>query len=462
MNKWLLPAWIAVAGTAVLAAEPASRPAAERPNVVIIVADDLGYADLGCQGGLEPKTPHIDSLAAAGTRFTDGYVTCPVCSPTRAGLVTGRYQQRFGHEFNPGKPNQMDKSFGLPLSEATIADRFKRAGYVTGMVGKWHLGLAPEYHPLARGFGEYFGFLHGSHSYVNAQADKANLVLRGREPLEKEDYLTEAFTREATGFIDRHAREPFLLYLAYNAVHNPLEVPERYRERFKGMSNLKRQTMLAMLAAMDDGVGSVLERLQRHGLQERTLVFFISDNGGPTATNTSRNDPFRGFKGQVLEGGIRVPFLVQWKGRLPGGQVYRQPVISLDILPTAMAAAGIAPARDSKLDGVDLLPHLQGRATAAPHELLCWRFGPQAAVRKANWKLIRSRDGDQLYDLAADMGEGHDLAADQPQKVAELVRDYEQWDKQLAAPLWKGVDRGAGLLPPDRPAVRNRAKPPGQ
>ncbi|MGQ9574701.1 MAG: sulfatase [Thermoguttaceae bacterium] len=435
------------------AARPAQSASAEKPNIVCIVADDLGYAGISCQGCKDIPTPHIDSLAANGVRFTDGYVSCPVCSPTRAGLVTGRYQQRFGHEFNPGALRLDSAEFGLPLSEVTIADILKAAGYKTGMVGKWHLG-ADQYHPMQRGFEEFFGFLGGAHPYLPGKAGAANAILRGTTPVDEAEYLTDAFTREALAFIDRHAKEPFFLYLTYNAVHGPMQGSEKRLERFAGISDPLRRTHATMLAALDDGVGAVLKKLRQTGIEDNTLIFFISDNGGPTAVNTSSNEPFRGFKGQVLEGGIRVPFIIQWKKVLPAGRLYQQPVTALDILPTAVAAAGAKLPADRPIDGVNLLPYLTGKIDKPPHDALYWRFGIHAAVRQGNWKLVRQGAGPfQLYDLASDPHEDRDLSAQKPEVARQLEALWKQWDAQLAKPRW-------GSAPGDRPkkAARKRKR----
>lgn len=410
-----------------------------RPNILIILADDLGYAELGCQGNKDIPTPNIDSIANNGVRFTNGYVSCPVCSPTRAGLMTGRYQERFGHEFNPGPPATVDKEFGLPLTETTIASRLKSEGYVTGLVGKWHLGYEEKFLPLNRGFDEFFGFPGGAHSYIDSSADAKNPIMRGMKPVEEKEYLTDAFSREATTFIERHKNEPFFLYLAFNAVHSPLQAPEKYLKRFYSITDNKRRTFAAMLSAMDDAIGNVLQTLRKNKLEENTLIFFLSDNGGPTQSTTSRNDPLRGFKAQVYEGGIRVPFLMQWKGKIPAGIVYGKPVISLDIAPTALAAAGTRIA-DAKFDGVDLIPYLKGSGT--PHEILYWRFGSQYAIRKGNWKLLKTANGKpELYDLAADISEMNDLTEKNPEKVKELQAHYEAWNAQLAKPLWGGIQK---------------------
>ena len=425
---------------------------APQPNIIVILADDQGYADLGCQGAKDVATPHIDSLAAGGVRFTNGYVSGPVCSPTRAGLMTGRYQQRFGHEFNPGRSAAAYETVGLPLSQITIADALKQAGYATGIVGKWHLGWAPKFHPLRRGFDELFGFLGGSHSYLDAKADPLDPILRGTEAVDEKEYLTDAFTREAVSFISRHKDHPFFLYLAYNAVHAPLQATEKYLGRFAHIADPKRSTYAAMLAAMDDGAGAVLRRLREDGLERDTMVFFFSDNGGPIGVNGSDNSPLSGAKGTVLEGGIRVPFILQWPERVPAGKVYDEPVISLDVFPTAVAAARGGVPRDRVMDGVDIIPYVTGAAKGRPHETLFWRSGEQRAVRRGQWKLVRAAGAPPaLYDLSRDIGERQDLAKDQPQLAQELDQALGKWESQLAPPLWGR---------PAQPAGRRRQRAP--
>lgn len=412
-----------------------------KPNIIVIVSDDQGYAELGCQGCKDTPTPNIDSIAKNGVRFTNGYVSCPVCSPTRAGLLTGRYQQRFGHEFNPGPANVADTQFGLPLTETTLAARLKTAGYKTGIVGKWHLGYNEPYWPINRGFDEFFGFLGGAHQYFGEGKEARNRIMRGKEPVEEKEYLTDAFAREAVSFINRHSKEKFFLYLAFNAVHSPLQAPEKYLSRFSSITDKKRRTFAAMLSAMDDAVGKVLDALRKNKIEENTLIFFISDNGGPTLNTTSRNDPLRGYKGQVYEGGIRVPYLVQWKGVIPAGKVYDKPVISLDIAPTACAVAG-TDTKGAKFDGVNLLPFLTGKSKDNPHDVLYWRFGAQSAIRKGNWKLVKLEDGyTELYNLEEDIGEKNNLNSKNQEKVKELSDLLAKWDSELAEPLWKG--RGA-------------------
>lgn len=408
----------------------------KQPNIIVIISDDMGYADIGCHGCKDIKTPNIDSIAQNGIRFTNGYVSCPVCSPTRAGLATGRYQQRFGHEYNTGPPpGGLREHVGLPLTEITIADVLKSAGYVTGAVGKWHLGLSPRFHPFKRGYDEFFGFLHGGHSYINPGLGTFNPILRGTKPVDEKEYLTDAFSREAVAFIERHHDEPFFLYLAYNAVHTPMQAPQRYRNSFKHITNPKRRTYAGMLTAMDEGIGKVLAKLREFRLEEDTLLFFVSDNGGPSKANGSRNNPLRAGKGTMFEGGIRVPFIVQWPRRLKRGLTYDHPVISLDILPTAAAVAKLP--RDHKMNGVNLIPYLTGRKKTAPHETLFWRMGQNHAVRKGNWKLVKMGGKTALFDLTSDIGETRDLTAERPDVTKEIEKAYEQWNSQMIAPLWK-------------------------
>ncbi len=438
-----------------------TRAAERAPNILLIVADDLGYGELSCQGYTsQVPTPHIDSIAQNGVRFTSGYVSGPYCSPTRAGLMTGRYQQRFGYELNPGPAHLTPPTVGLPTSEKTIGDRLKAAGYVTGWIGKSHLGYAPQFHPLKRGFDEFFGFLGGKHDFLDVDAEPTDPILRGTERIRSLDYLTDAFGRETSAFMAKHKGRPWLCYLAFNAVHAPLQATEKYLERFKHIDDPKRRSYVALQSAMDDAVGVVLARLRELRLEEDTLIFFLSDNGGPTPSTTSSNGPLRGFKSQTWEGGIRVPFMIQWKGRLPAGKVDDRPVIQLDILPTALAAAGIAVQPEWKLDGVNLLPFLTGKNTGAPHEALYWRFGPQLALRMGDWKILKApgagvdpekpRDGKattagvHLYHLRQDRGETENLAAERPEKVRELVAVWEKLNREMIDPLWRdgAAERG--------------------
>jgi arylsulfatase A-like enzyme len=424
---------------------------APKPNVVVILADDLGYSDLGIHGGKDIPTPNIDSIAKAGVRCTNAYVSGPYCSPTRAGLLAGRYQQRFGHEFNEGGANR-DK-FGLTGTETTLAQRMKAAGYATAAIGKWHLGYASEFRPMNRGFDEFYGTLANT-PFFHPQLVDSRV---GPDPKRVNDasfYTTDAYGERAVDFLKRNKDKAFFLYLPFNAVHAPLQATAKYLDRFKEIQDKARQSYAAMLSAMDDAVGRVLSTLRELGLDERTLVFFLSDNGGPMTKmgqNGSNNKPLKGQKGDTWEGGVRVPFFVQWKGRLPAGAVYEPPMIQLDIHPTALAAAGVEAAKDWNLDGVNLLPHLEGKTAGDPHDALYWRFGPQWAIRQGAWKLVQGYDYDatdhggvnetkvtkpMLFNVVEDAGETKDLSAEHPDRVKSLRAAWEAWNGTLKPPAW--------------------------
>jgi arylsulfatase A-like enzyme len=436
------------------AAEPV-QVRSDKPNILVILADDLGFGDIGVHGGREVPTPNIDALAASGVRCTNGYVSAPYCSPSRAGFLTGRYQTRFGHEFNPHLGDE--KNLGLPLDQRTIADRLRAAGYATSLIGKWHQGFNAAHHPQSRGFDDYFGFLVGMHNFLlrkDAEAEfgsaySRNMIYRSREIEKLDGYTTDLFTDEALKFVDRHADKPWFLYLAYNAVHTPLEVLEKYGKRVPAnVTDPERRGYLSLLIGLDDAIGRVREHLGKTGADKNTLIFFFSDNGGSgrkpyLAFNTGLNTPLRGDKGQTLEGGIHVPFFVSWAGQIAAGQIYEKPVCALDILPTACAVAGAPP--DSMLDGLNLLPFLKGTSKAEPHAALYWRFGPQKAVRRGNWKLVdwfdfktRQSSGWQLFNLADDIGEKRDLAKSRPEIVSELSNLWNKWNAQNIDPLWHG------------------------
>jgi arylsulfatase A-like enzyme len=433
-----------------LCSEPIALGQVRLPNIVLLVTDDMGYADIGVHGGKDIPTPNIDALARAGVRFTDAYVTGPYCSPTRAGLLTGRYPQRFGHEFNLG----VDAQFGLPLSETTLANRLRAAGYRTAVFGKWHLGGGEKFHPMSRGFDEFFGFLGGEHSYLDIGTGGANPILDGRRPATAITYLTDALADRAVDFIRREQARPFLLYLAFNAVHTPMHATDKYLARFKDITDPQRRTYAAMLSAMDDAIGRTIATIRDEKLEENTLIIFMNDNGGPTMPGTTingaSNGPLRGSKRQTWEGGIRVPFIIRWKGRVPEGTTDSRPIIQLDVLPTALAAAGIPLGSESKIDGVNLLPFLTGKDQRLPHEALYWRLGGMMAIRKGDWKLVKTQEGPlppdpsvlsdlsaaELYNLATDIGERKNLAPANPGKAKELADQWQRWNRALVSPLW--------------------------
>ncbi|MFZ9936328.1 MAG: sulfatase [Luteolibacter sp.] len=437
-----------------------------KPNLIVIFTDDHGYGDLSCVG-TEPdvRTPNLDRFAAEGVRFTDGYVTAPQCCPSRAGLLTGRDQNRFGFGANGEGP--------LPLDEATIAERLAKAGYVTGMVGKWHLdpnpsdkrflgehsadgrvpaALAERYHPHARGFRETF---HGQLNRYSATYDLAGhrfpaprMVLTGGDRLDRQ-------TDAAVRFIDLHHARPFFLYLAYFAPHVPLASSKKYLDRFPGEMPERRRYALAMISAVDDGVGRIMERLGRHGIDRNTMIFFIGDNGAPLkltmeditlemkggAWDGSKNTPLNGEKGMLAEGGIRVPFLARWKGAIPGGQVCKTPVTSLDVAATACAMAGID--RPDSLDGLDLLPMLTQR-NPLPERRLFWRFWSQCAVREGDWKLLKLGSRKSfLFNLAKDPGEKHDLIGEHPEIAERIGKHLTDWAAGLKP---AGMPEGDGNL----------------
>jgi arylsulfatase A-like enzyme len=467
-RRLCLASLIALAAICLLAGQAGALEA--KPNIVLIVADDFGYGDLSLHGCKDILTPHIDSIGSSGVRCTQGYVSAPQCSPTRAGLLTGRYQQRFGHEHNAAKADS-----ALELSEKTVAEQLKTAGYATGLVGKWHLGSTQDFDPLSRGFDEFFGFLGGANPYLpQGPQGIVPRIVRNREPVAEKEFLTEAFAREAVQFIDKHQREPFFLYLAFNAPHGPLQAPPSYLDRFSTLEDEKRRTYAAMVSAMDDAVGRVLGKLRTSGAEQNTLIFFISDNGGPTDVNASRNAPFRGVKGELSEGGIRTPFFVQWKAKLPAG-IYDQPVISLDIHPTVLNAAGLLANSDAKLDGVNLLPHLLGEASTPPHETLYWRFNfPPArserhkwAIRQGQWKLFTDYAADRasasqapgdatvkLIDLSSDITESNDLSKLHPERVKAMSEAWKKWSSELPDVGAGDVGKGQPKAERNKPAKR--------
>ena len=417
-----------------------------KPNVIVFLSDDVGYGEYGFQGNKQIPTPHIDSIAAGGVRFTQGYVSGPYCSPTRAGLMTGRYQTRFGHEFNEGGAAGLTGNFGLPLSETTFANRKHDLGYATCAIGKWHLGGRPEFLPMKRGFDDFYGTVANTPFFNPPNFIDSRKGSQLQPVMDDKFYTTDAYAARAVEWIELHKEQPYFLYMPFNAQHAPLQATEKYLARFASIGDENRRTFAAMMSAMDEAVGQVLAKVRALRQEENTLIFFLSDNGGPTAQTTSSNGPLRGFKATTWEGGVRVPFCAQWKGKIPAGQTYEHPIIQLDILPTAIAAAGAQVDPAWKLDGVNLLPYLTGQNKAKPHETLYWRFGQQWAIRHGDWKLVVGNEPGnpatkekpaELINLAADIGESKNLAAEQPAKVKELLALYAAWNAEQKDPLWR-------------------------
>ncbi len=419
-----------------------SPNAAAKPNVLIFLMDDTGWGECGFQGAADIPTPNMDSIAKNGIRFTNGYVSGPYCSPTRAGLMTGRYQTRFGHEFN----SAANKTNGLSLAETTLAQRFKDIGYKTCAVGKWHLGAAPEFRPVKRGFDEFYGTLANTPFFKPTQFMDSRVSDDVIPAPAGDFYTTDAYADRAVDWLEKSKDSPWLLYVPFNAQHAPLQAPEKYLARFPDVADSKRRIFSAMMSAMDDAVGRIMGKVRDLGQEENTLVWFLADNGGPTASTTSRNGPLRGFKATTWEGGVRVPFCMQWKGKLPAGKTYELPVIQLDILPTSLAAAGAKVDASAKLDGVDLMPYLTGANSARPHETLFWRFGDQMAVRHGDLKLVKGNGGGttpELYDLSSDIGESKNLAASSADKASELKAIWDKWNAEQAPPV-AGREDGKG------------------
>ncbi len=405
----------------------------KKPNIIVLLVDDAGYADFGFMGSKDLKTPNIDKLAANGVIFTDAHVTATVCGPSRAGIITGRYQQRFGFECNPSSD-----SFGVDLNEFTIAAATKQAGYVTAAFGKWHLGDKPGYRPNERGFDYYWGFLSGSRSYFydaqkNDKPGDPQAIKENLNQVSFGGYLTDRLGEKAVDFIAENKAKPFFIYWAPNAVHSPMEAKAEDLALFEGHP---RQKLAAMTWALDRAVGHIVNKLEKEGLLENTLIFFLSDNGGAT-NNQSSNFPLKGFKGNKFEGGHRIPFFVSWAAQLKGGKTFAGLTSSLDIYATVLDAAKGNLPMDKKLDGVSLLPYLRGEKQGNPHQKLFWRKDKMAAARVGNFKLIRvDKVPSVLYNLADDLGETNNLSTRDQKVFQELSIDLENWEKETIAPLW--------------------------
>jgi arylsulfatase A-like enzyme len=429
-------AWLSVVPVLILTLiiSSSAMAAAKKPNILIFLSDDVGWAEFGFQGNKEIPTPNIDSIAKNGVRFPQGYVAATYCSPSRAGLMTGRYPTRFGHEFN-----SVAALGGLSLKETTMAERLRSLGYATCAIGKWHLGGKAEYRPMERGFDEYFGTLANTPYFHPTQFVDSRKSPDVEQIEDNSFYTTEQYATRAVDWLGKVKKDqPWFLYVPFNAQHAPLQAPQKYLDQFKDIPNETRRTFAACMAAMDDTVGKILTKVRDMGEEDNTVIFFFSDNGGPTKQTTSNNLPLRGFKMTTWEGGTRIPFGMQWKGHVPAGKTYENPIIQLDILPTALAAAGVEAKPEWKLDGVNLLPYLSGENKDKPHETLYWRYGDQWAIRHGDWKLVAGNGGDktngELYNLADDIGESKNLAAENPEKVRELKSLWDKWNAEQAPP----------------------------
>ncbi len=430
--------------------------AKSKPNIIVILIDDAGYADFGFMGNKDLKTPEIDILAASGTVFTDAHVTATVCSPSRAGIMSGRYQQKFGFECNG-----VGEGLGIGLKEKTLASAMKESGYKTFAIGKWHLGDTEKYRPNERGFDEFYGFLGGSRPYFYnaATVDKPgnpNALMHNNEYLKFDGYLTDVFGDKAVEYIEQSKGSPFFMYLAFNAVHNPLQAKEADLEKFKGHP---RQKLAAMTWALDQNVGKVMKKLEKEGLAENTLVFFLSDNGG-AHDNQSSCLPLKGWKGNEFEGGHRVPFILSWKNQVPAGKKFDKLSSSLDIYATSLAVADAKLPKDLPLDGVNLMPFLTGKNQNAPHDALFWRKDQAAAARVGEYKMVRLRDyGSVLYNLKNDLGETNELSKKDSKKAEEISNKLKNWERNLMQPLWIEGGKWNELVKEIHIALMNNEQP---
>ncbi len=410
------------------------------PNIILIVADDLGYGDLGITGSKQIKTPNIDNLAKTGVNFTEGYVSSAVCSPSRAGFLTGINQVEFGHDNNLGssQPGFDPQFFGLPLDQKTIADHLKPLGYVSGLIGKWHLGFEEHFHPLNRGFDEFWGYISGGHDYFiaspNGKGYNSPIQSNYKTP-QPLTYITDDKGNECVDFIKRHKDEPFFLFASFNAPHAPMQATEADLELYSHIHDKLRRTYAAMVHRLDVNVGKIVAILKEQGLTENTLIVFISDNGG-TTLNGSINAPYNGKKGILLEGGIHVPYIMNWPKTLPAGKTYTHPVSSLDFAPTFLALAKSS-VKEDYFSGKNLMPYILGEKTTVPHQELKWRFTISAAIRDGDWKLVRLPDRlPMLFNLTADISEQHDVALDHMDITKDLLKRLGDWDVSLPHPLF--------------------------
>jgi arylsulfatase A-like enzyme len=389
---------------------------ARKPNILFVVIDDLGYGDLGCYGSPVIESPQLDRLATQGVRLTQYYVAVPLCAPTRVSFMTGKYPQRTSL---PDNPNWKDPNSGLSPDETTLAELLTDAGYHTGLVGKWHLGYSEKFRPLKQGFQEYYGFLSGwADYYEHTYRDGSKWMFKNEQRFDEPGYMTDLLTREAISYLDRHQDDPFFLYVAYNAPHWPHQAPDEWMKRSKSGA------FGAMVACLDDSIGKVIGHLDELGLADETLVIFMSDNGGD---GSGSNAPLSGGKGNLREGGIRVPFIARWPGKIPAGKDIDEPIVSMDLFATFAKVGGAELPEGVVVDGKDVLPVLAGKAKS-PHKIMFWQHKNQSVARQGDLKLLR-QDGeaDRLYNVVADLGEKNDLAAERPDVVKELGAALDRW-----------------------------------
>ncbi|MDO6761248.1 sulfatase-like hydrolase/transferase [Tamlana sp. 2_MG-2023] len=414
--------------------------AQKKPNIIVILTDDQGWADVGFNGGTDIPTPNLDQLASQGVVFNNGYVSHPYCSPSRAGLLTGRYQARFGHDCNMPYEGENDATVGTPLSEKMISEALKEQGYRTSAIGKWHLGDHPDLYPPAQGFDHWFGFPGGGMNYWGTPVNDIQTVYRNRKEVPENEltYLTDDFTNEAIDFITKKDKKPFFIYLAYNAPHAPDHATKQYLENTKHIEYAGRSIYAAMVNAVDVNVGKIDSTLVANNMKDNTILVFLSDNGG--RITHADNKPNRGHKGMLFEGGIKVPFFITWPKAIKKEQTYDPMISSLDLFPTFLNAAGGKASKEKQLDGIDLMPYLSKHNKKVPHNTLFWRSsgGFEYAIRKGNYKLYKSayKDKTLLFDLEKDPLERHDISNHHPEIIVNLNQSYNDWDAKNIAPGW--------------------------
>lgn len=406
----------------------------KKPNIIAIIIDDAGYIDFGFMGSEDLETPNIDKLAKSGITFTDAHVSATVCGPSRAGIMTGRYQQRFGFEANhTGDKHSGD--IGLADGIPTLGDVFQNNNYKTTAIGKWHLGATETDHPNKRGFDEFYGFLAGGRSYFPIKNPSKNLMLQQNGKRVKFDgYLTDVLGDYSVKFVEENKDKPFFMYLSYNAVHTPMHAKEEHLEKYK---NHPRKKLAAMTWSLDENIGKLITKLKELNIYDNTLIYFISDNGGAN-NNTAKNGVLKGWKGNKFEGGHRVPFIVSWPKEIKSNQTFNGLTSSLDIFKTSIAAANIKSKNTPQLDGVNLLPYLKKEKTGNPHNELFWRKLEETGMRSNNFKLIKLKDyGEVLYDLSNDISETKDLSKTKLETLNQLNKKLSKWESKLMNPLWK-------------------------
>ncbi len=423
--------------------QTSDKTSSSKPNVIVMIVDDAGYNDFSFMDSQEMQTPHIDQLASQGVVFTDAHTSGTVCAPSRAGLMAGRYQHRFGFSGNlPGK-TMSNPNLGIPASEYTLANLFQDNDYNTFAIGKWHLGAHETLRPNVRGFDEFYGFLAGHRSYFPtydpSEGIHERVVVENNQPVEFEGYLTDVLADKAIDYIEQSKDEPFFMYYAPLAVHGPMHAKKEMIAKYK-KQNHPRPILAAMTESLDDSVGRISQKLREENLMDNTVIIFLSDNGGGNYNNTN-NFPLNGYKGLKFEGGHRVPFFISWPEKVNGGEIFNGLTSALDIYATSEAILGFDPQATKAHDGVNLLPFIRSTDVNAsnqtPHEKLFWQKDNNASMRDGDNKLVVVGERIALFDLSVDIGESNDISKQHPARVARMLKELQNWYLQFPQPRWK-------------------------